>query len=177
MISIVLLICIAMVAIEMIILFMFNKKNREMHDCIKAASNIARDMLLEMMLRNPYAPQAEHEKSIDLKNYICLMQTNSHTKHKYVYSLNSPVCIGRAKSKNQLILKDDLVSEYHCMIYMQQDGVYLRDLNSANGTIVKTGAAKSYLVSNGNSMLLQNGNKLVIGTMEYVIKLFELEDY
>lgn len=176
MISIVLLSCIAIVAIEIVILIIVNKKNREMHDCIRAASNIARDLQLEVMLRNPYAPKQESEGAVDLRNFICLTQIHSQIKHQYVYSLNSPICIGRAKSNNQLILKDDLVSEYHCLIYLQQDGVYLRDLNSANGTVVKAGI-KSFLVANGGSMMLQNDNILIIGTMEYTVKIFELEDF
>ena len=177
MVSIVILLCISMVLIEIIVLFIVNKKNREMHTCIKAASNIARDMLLEVMLRNPYSPQAANEREPDLKNFICLEQINSQTKRQYVFSLNDPICIGRAKSKNQLILNDDLVSEYHCVIYLQKDGVYIRDLNSANGTIVSLGGSKRYLVANGESMLLQNGYKLNIGTMIYTIKIFELDEF
>jgi pSer/pThr/pTyr-binding forkhead associated (FHA) protein len=176
-ISVVILLCSSLVLIEIIVLYIINKKNRELHTCIKAASNIARDMQLEVMLRNPYSPQAATQREPDLRNFICLKQINSQTKKQFVFSLNDPICIGRAKNKNQLILNDDLVSEYHCVIYLQKDGIYIRDLNSANGTVVSTRGSKKYMIANGASMLLQNGYKINIGTMKYVIKVFELNEF
>lgn len=174
---IVVAVSIAAVLIEVIVLVIANKKNREMHNYIKAASNIARDMELELMLRNPYAPGTQEQKIPNMRDFICLVQQNTQTKHEYIYSLNDPICVGRARSGNQLILNDSLVSEYHCVIYLEQGNVCLRDMNSANGTVLCTGAFKKLLVANGNSVPLRSGYKLIIGSMVFVVKTITLEEF
>ena len=55
------------------------------------------------------------------------------------YAIRGPVTIGRA-ADNYLVLPDPDASRYHARIEAQDDGLWLTDLGSANGTRVN-GAA------------------------------------
>ena len=171
------IICLAVVLLEIIFLMISNKKNREQINYMKAAANIARDMELDYLLRNPYALDAAGSVMPDIHNFICLSQKNAQTKQEYVFGLNNVINIGRARNNNQLIVNDNMVSEYHCAIYRDQGTVFIRDLNSANGLILKTGKMKKYLISDGNSAVLSDGNTIVIGTMEFLVRFIYLENH
>lgn len=173
---IIIMICLGIVLLEIIILMISNKKNKEMYNYIRAATNIARNMQLEQMLKNPYDPVSASEPVPDITNFICLTQVNSQVKHEYVYSLNEPVRIGRAKSGNALILNDRAVSEYHCVIYMENGAVVIRDNNSANGTVIQVSTFKKFLISEGQSVVISDGNRLIFGSMIFKIKFIRLTD-
>ena len=169
--------CALLVLAEIIVLMIMNKRNRRMHERIRAASNIARDKKLEKMLTNPFDPAAQKDNGADCRSFICLTQTNSKTRHEYVYSLFDTITIGRSRNGNMLVLGDGLVSENHCAIYVYQNNVYVRDLNSANGVLVKAGMFKNYQLSGGNAMPIQDGYGLTIGSIEFRVKLFTIDEY
>ena len=173
---IIIIACLGIVLLEIVVLMISNKKNKEMYKYIRAATSIARDMQLEQMLKNPYDPAVQNEPELDLINYICLTQINSQIKHEYVYSLNEPVRIGRAKNGNSLILSDPVVSEYHCMIYMENGAMVFRDNNSANGTVLQIGHFKKYLINEGGTAALSDENKLIFGSMIFKVRFIRLTD-
>lgn len=172
----IIMICLGIVLLEIAVLMRSNKKNKEMYNYIRAAANIARNMQLEQMLRNPYDSSTQNEPAHDMIHFICLTQMNSQVKHEYVYSLNEVIRIGRAKSGNQLIVNDGYVSEFHCVIYTDNGAVFIRDNNSANGVVVRTGFSKKILVNNGGSLQLQDSNILNLGSTMFKVRFITLPE-
>ncbi|TDT63721.1 FHA domain-containing protein [Fonticella tunisiensis] len=51
-----------------------------------------------------------------------------------LYPVHKLTSIGR-KADNSITLNDPYVSSYHAQIYIENDGLFIKDLNSTNGTI------------------------------------------
>ncbi len=94
---------------------------------------------------------------------ISIFDENTQGK---VYELNqSTTSLGRAPS-NDIVLQDPCVSARHCVFEKHPEGVWIRDLNSANGTFVNG--------QNISQILLRSGDIIRCGTtiikFEFAIK-------
>lgn len=67
--------------------------------------------------------------------------------------------LGRAES-NQIIVSDIDVSRRHCSLQLQEDGFFLRDLNSRNGTYVNNLRVTETILRNGDCIRI--GNALIL---------------
>jgi pSer/pThr/pTyr-binding forkhead associated (FHA) protein len=54
-----------------------------------------------------------------------------------IVKLTGTTLIGRA-TDNTIVLDDQTISQYHVMVLIQPEGVFLMDLESTNGTAVNT---------------------------------------
>lgn len=52
-----------------------------------------------------------------------------------VYPLNSVLRIGRGED-NEIILNDPFVSNHHSRVFIEDDGIFVEDLTSTNGTFI-----------------------------------------
>ncbi|ABW68795.1 EAL domain-containing protein [Desulfosudis oleivorans] len=75
-----------------------------------------------------------------------------------------PFVIGREKDCN-LTLTDSLVSRHHCEIHISGDHLWIRDLNSKNGTFVNSRQMDQ-------AELLKPGDLVSIGKFQFNIKYF-----
>ena len=75
-----------------------------------------------------------------------------------------PVQIGRHPS-NDIVLKDDLASRYHCVIEPVPEGFRVRDLGSRNGTTVNDDKVGEHL--------LAAGDVIRVGSHEFRYRLIE----
>lgn len=109
-----------------------------------------------------------HEDSCNKngKADIQLIVTHGVVTRKYFMTMDKEVTVGRAK-KNDIVLKGESISNYHLVIIEKQDGIYLRDLKSTNGTLLIRG--KNQIQVTENAVKLKSEDALILG--EYTIKI------
>ena len=73
--------------------------------------------------------------------------------------------IGRAEDCN-LKPRSELISRYHCEIFLEDGDVFVRDMGSKNGVFLN-----DRQITETNE--LKNGDKLAIGPLEFVVHLTE----
>lgn len=78
-----------------------------------------------------------------------------------LYPVHGNTKIGR-KEDNHIIINDPYVSSYHAQIYLDRERLYLKDLNSTNGTI-RNGSKVS------GSVELDYGDMVEIGRTAFKI--------
>ena len=76
--------------------------------------------------------------------------------------LSLPILIGRAPQAT-LVLSDGQVSRLHARIEMRDDGVYVEDLGSRNGTFVDGAPVVS-------GRRLANGDEITLGTASIIFR-------
>ena len=98
----------------------------------------------------------------------CIQLTVSHgvTVKKYLMVIDNEIKVGRAK-KNDIVLKDENISNYHLVFMKRDNGIYLRDLKSTNGTNLVRGRNQIQVAK--NAVKLRSDDILILG--EYTIKI------
>lgn len=110
--------------------------------------------------------RTEAEKMVYLK--FC----SSRKKQGYVFNPEQEIIMGRAKERCTIWIPSPIVSLVHCRIFLYQQQIYIQDLNSSNGTIVKKGWRK-YLVQSGQSLILDTNDKIYIGNTVFKVTIFD----
>lgn len=158
------------VVIFVILTTVYIQKRSEMIEGrYRAAENIINEDLLNYSIRN-HAIHKDREPS-KAKLMVCLKPMHTKEKDSYVFDPEKGIYIGRRRSdeKNMVYLNDIQVSKEHCVIYSYGERIYMKDMNSSNGSIVKRRFTR-YSLAEGNVMELHDKDKLYIGSA--VIKVF-----
>lgn len=146
-------------------------KKTEKQKYYAAAGNILREEYLNYSLRNTIDGNSEVPEPKSAKMMIYLKSKSSGKKTQFVFDPEKTVRIGRDNSSN-IFINEALVSQEHCLIYASGDRVYLQDLGSANGTVVKRGAFKSYTLFDLNQIELLTGDVIQVGSSQFKVCLF-----
>ena len=91
---------------------------------------------------------------------ILIVQTGS--QYGRTIAVNQKLTIGRHPS-NDVTLRDSWVSRQHATLEVTEDGVYIADHGSANGTFVNGKRV-------ADRLLILNSDELRIGRFEFVYK-------
>lgn len=160
---------VAAVIFVILITVSVQKRSEMLEGRYRAAANIIKEDLLNYSIRNPMTHN-DHEPS-GARLMVCLQPMHTKEKAPYVFDPARVIYIGRKISveKNMICLNDIQVSMEHCMIYTDGSRIYIKDMNSSNGSVVKRGFQRYYLAG-GNAMELMNRDKIYIG--KTVIKVF-----
>ena len=131
------------------------------------------------MVKEDYLTQSILNRNMDSnyleqKKMICIKFCNSKSKQGYVFNPEKGVQIGRDKNSNSICIPNSVVSQVHCRILSTQNQIYIQDLNSTNGFTVKRRLSK-YPISNGETMFLENKDKILIGNAILEINIFDFE--
>ena len=86
----------------------------------------------------------------------------------YLFALDEWVTIGRSK-ENKICIHNDQFSRLHCKIGFVDTGLYLMDLGSVNGVLIRRGLFKRIHVERGGQALLETKDVIIIG--QYKIKI------
>ncbi len=84
-----------------------------------------------------------------MNNYISFKDI----KTGKIYDVKLPCIIGRGKDVN-LRLSDPSISRKHCEVFETKNGIFIRDLGSANGTLVNGNPVAEEKINNGNIITL-----------------------
>lgn len=147
------------------------KRNAEKQKYYSAAANIVKEDLLNYSIQNRMIHNSVQPTEARLMLYLKTIDANN--KYSYVFDPAKIIRIGRKKinDKNTICLNDIKVSHEHCAIYTDGYKVYLQDMNSLNGSIVKRGFRK-YMLNGGNVMEIKSKDKLYIGSVIFQVTIF-----
>lgn len=176
--------CIVIIGVLFIMKVMM-KKNK-MKNLQRISNAQEREQKLEEYIRNPafvsngdkrvgrkqipyeveYCENLERELCKNEKPCIQLTVSHGVTVKKYLIAIDKEVKVGRAK-KNDIVLKDEDISNYHLVFMKKEDGIYLKDLKSTNGTNLVRG--RNQIQVTENAVKLRSDDSLILG--EYTIKI------
>lgn len=155
----------------LVFIIIFATKQAERKKYYIAAGNTLKEEYLDYSLRNNLLAEGSFvPEGIKLMVYI---KTKCNKKKiQYVFNPEKRILIGRDKHESNIYVSDNRVSKKHCCIYSHNGHVFLEDLNAANGTIVKRGLFSRYGVYSNNRIVLNSGDKIVIGGNVFKVILF-----
>lgn len=160
------------VVIMVIVTVMIKSKQEETQHMYTAAERMIQNDILDNSLKNPFIKGTVIEEEPERQLMLNVKVSKSGKKQNFVFNPAKVVNIGRERTRNQITINEAVVSNFHCKIYLlQNDTAVVEDCNSSNGTVLKRGM-KSYVIANGQNAVLEDGDKLIIGTVELKIKLF-----
>lgn len=147
------------------------KKNAERHKYYSAAANIVKEDLLNYSIKNNLSGCELKPSGERIMVYI--KAVSGKNKNSYVFDPAKIIYIGRStfEDKNSICLNDSKVSHNHCAIYSDGYNVFLQDMNSLNGSMIKRGLRK-YWINNGNIIQIEDKDKLYIGSVILRITVF-----
>ena len=157
--TVVLLICFAIECLFLIVQYVRTKKQkREIEKSLyKFLEERVLNLSLQHRITSEQAALSEYQKL-----FLCVdfLDTKPHMMH--IFSLEECITIGRNQS-NIICIRDSKLSRVHCKISLIQGRLYLQDLGSANGTILKRGILKKiHLTANKAEELFQE-DIIVVG--------------
>lgn len=153
-------------------IFVSNKKKTEREKYYTASGNILKEEFLNYLLQNPMNTDGDQHVPNAQKTMIYIKSVNSKPKKQYVFDPEKRILIGRDKNESNIYLNEAFVSQYHCCIFSDGSKVYLSDMNSANGTILKRGLFKKYNIYNQAVIELKSGDRITIGSNTFKVILF-----
>lgn len=118
------------VAVSVLLLLYYRRENEKYRAYRRAASRLLSIHALRRSLRR------EESLRSSVRTMLILGWEDDGWQ-EYIFDLAEGVWIGRGKEGNQLVIYDLNVSRNHCRLTEQNDCLYLEDLESANGTLVK----------------------------------------
>ncbi|WP_394273926.1 FHA domain-containing protein, partial [Peptoniphilus lacydonensis] len=83
-------------------------------------------------------------------------------KMQEYYVIDDNMTLGRS-SKNDIVIKDKFVSKNHLKIIVKNQGYYIEDLGSANGTFLN-----GMQVDPNELIELQNNDKIGVGFIQFI---------
>jgi pSer/pThr/pTyr-binding forkhead associated (FHA) protein len=72
--------------------------------------------------------------------------------------------VGRSPDDSAYAVNEDSISRRHCAFYAQGNNLYVRDINSTNGTFVN-----GRQLSSGESVPLENGAEVRLGGVKFKV--------
>lgn len=168
---VVIILIIAAAAASAVVTVVINRKKEEKQKYYMAAGNILKGEFLDYALQNP-ADGGNNGMPNGRKMMLYIKSLNTKPKQQFVFDPEKPVLIGREQGKSNIYINEAFVSQYHCRIFSNGPDVYLQDMNSLNGTVVKKGLFCKIRVINGSGVKLSSGDIIRIGSNKFKVILF-----
>jgi len=80
----------------------------------------------------------------------------------YMFDLSENVTVGRDR-ENKIVIRDDAVSRVHCKFYVMNGQVFVKDLNSSNGTTIRGKWFGKIRLQSQNMVSVVNKDRVIIG--------------
>ncbi len=167
---IIILVVLAIVAAIISVVFIFIKRS-ERAKCYRAAAHILHEEYLRASLMNSQLQECDMSKIYAVRMMVYVKNISSKPKKGYVFDVGDNVLFGRKESCN-VIMNEVIVSGEHCVIFMQNDVVYLTDM-SANGTILKRGLHSIKL--NSCTCEVFSGDVIIVGRTSFKLVFFKFD--
>lgn len=156
---ILLLLCVIVECVIFIMRYKRRHKERKMME--KSLYKFLEDRVLNLSLHH----RISREQAVALESqklFLCVdfMDTKPHMLH--LFSLDDCITIGRSQS-NMICIRDSKASRMHCKISLIQGKLYLQDLGSANGLVIKRGIFQKIPVGPQGIIELYQDDILSIG--------------
>ncbi len=89
----------------------------------------------------------------------------------YIFSLDDVITVGRSKD-NMICIRDDRVSRIHYKITNINGVLYLQDLGTVNGSIIKRGLFGKKYITSQQFAVLEDKDVIVVGSYRMKIEIF-----
>lgn len=137
-----------------------------------AAQSMLREDFLNYSLQNHMLSEGNLPIPNGRKTMVFIKAKGVREKFQFVFDPEKTILIGRDKENSNIYLNDIAVSQTHCRIFSENDVIYLQDMNSINGTVIKRNFLKRYNVHSGCTIMLKNNDRVIAGSCEFKIVLF-----
>ncbi len=158
---------ILVIILLLILLIKILQRQSEMKKYYIAARRIIQEELLNDALQNAECAGNEFTSH---RKMICLRPVPGKNKG-YVFDPSRGVHIGRSSADNEICLQDKTVSGKHCILYTDGADLWLQDLDSANGTLLKHGFGKARCLM-GEQRIVADGDKIYVGGTCFCLRIF-----
>lgn len=143
-----------------------NKRKKKFRIMNETAYEILKEEALNYALSKNYRENDNYR--IDKKRMISLEVVE--LKKEYIFNLEKGIRIGRDKH-NELCIKDETISKFHCKIQLLDGEVWIVDLGSSNHTIIKRKGTRCIL-NQGERQKLNTKDKIILGELQFKVILF-----
>lgn len=154
---------IVIAAINVVIYAIYANRKAERQKYYDAAYKVIKEGCLNNAIRN------QSERLQNRQKQMLYLKWKDGEKQGYVFDLENPIWIGRDPENNDICIREGAVSSRHCVVYLYNGDVYLKDLNSRNGTWIKKGLTKQQV--QGINRLF-SGDKIIIGDLIIEVTIF-----
>lgn len=163
---------IAVLLAMVVIAIVANKKKTEYRKMYTAAGNILREDYLNYALQN-HAVNDSLKQPQGRKKMICLKTNRNKKKISFVFDPEKSIYIGRDADASNVFIDNVSVSLKNCRIYAENNQIMLEDLYSTNGTVVRRGSFKRYMLRDGYRIALHSGDVICVGNSELKLLIFD----
>lgn len=158
------LLCILTVVIAIAVSYIIRSNKRaEMDRYYETAHKMIKETCLDGAIKNQ-----KHQQNSGMKIMVYL-KWKTRNKEGYVFDPEKEIRIGRNLERNEICIREPLVSSQHCRILLYQGNLIVQDMNSSNGTWIRRGI-KKHLVNGAEGLL--TGDKLVVGKEKITVTIF-----
>ena len=120
--------------------------------------------IMRMIYLDIRSINASGKKPLGKVPYLKLINLREKLNFKIeeAYALDGNITVGRSDSNN-IFIRDSFVSSIHARFFSKDDGYFLEDLKSKNGTFLNARQLKP-----GEVTSLRDGDKIRIGSIEFL---------
>ncbi|MCI6464645.1 MAG: FHA domain-containing protein [Faecalicatena sp.] len=138
----------------------------EMQKYYDAAYKMIKENCLNNAIRNQSAPSYGGQKT------MVYLKWKDEQKQGFVFDPDQGIRIGRSPGENEICIRDGAVSGRHCVIFLSQGRLAVKDLHSANGTWIIRGLKRRAV---DMAEYLLTGDRLVVGTLKIKVTIFTFD--
>lgn len=143
---------------------------KEREEIKQAIRKLMQDNVIRWELERKGKQSKCYHQSQNLFLYLEIRDTRPRVR--YIYDLSSPVFLGRRKGKNQICIRDRMVSRYQGRIWSENGRVYYADEADAGNPVVIRRGLWSIKLQPEERIRLKTGDSLIAGTVKMRIRLF-----
>lgn len=160
------IVMIGFAAIGIVIFVLHTGKKAEKQKYYDAAYKVIKEDCLNNAIRN------QNERIQNGQKIMLYLKWKDSEKRGYVFDPLKPIRIGRSPENSDICIREETVSSQHCMLYLYQGEVYLKDLNSRNGTWLKQGLRKQLVQG---VWPVFSGDKIMVGNLAIQVIIFTFD--
>lgn len=155
---------IAVISVAAYIIHVNKKAERQKY--YDAAYKVIKEDCLNNAIRN------QNRKIQNGQKLMLYLKWKDSEKQGYVFDPEKPIWIGREPGSNDICIREEIVSSQHCMLFLYQGEVFLRDMNSRNGTWIRRGLRRRQVQE---AEPVFSGDKIIVGSLAIRVIIFTFD--
>lgn len=146
------------------------KEKKQERDTLTSLRKFVEYEVLNMTLRNPVTNEQATDYVLG-RAFLRIEFPESKSWIAYLFNLDECITIGRSR-ENKICIRDERLSRTHCKIYVTNGYMWLQDLGTANGTVLKKGLFRKVCLAPQETTSLEHGDVIVVGKHKMRVKIY-----
>lgn len=167
------LLCVAAVVAVVCLTLLGYRHQEERQRYYSAARALVQSEILDQEIRNGSGGPAAGEPTA--RRLLLYLRVHTRPVKKYVLDPRRGILFGRDAQSCDVLLSEGVISEQQCRIVEHRGAIWLTDLGSANGTLVRKGVFRTLRLRGGQSVRLDSGDRLILGSVRFDLILFPFD--